>query len=339
MNFGHPRLDPAWLYASDADLAVLKVGVERLDEILTAEQVLPVTGFDTLRLMNRGADRSGELTSVGLRQLVRLCSSAETLEGGLLRGRFECLQGRGNQAERLLFEADAAMSLRAMVREINHRLVPLGQKKLNVVNLRNQLSNDQRFAPIGNSGEWGLKAWDHLETGRIIDLIERYLTERNEPASVEDIYAYVAARRPVTRSSVQVYLSTRSEFACPEKDRWGLTAWAKVRSKRQRGGSAGTAEKIVRSLLNAVPDKTMAQTELVKKLKVEMGCAEATAYNYITNLAFVRRIRVEGSRRVACQMIDEPLLLAFPRVAQIHDSELRAKSNDVFPTCLLNPWM
>jgi DNA-directed RNA polymerase delta subunit len=100
--------------------------------------------------------------------------------------------------------ADRPLSVAEITREINYRLVSLGQRQLTDANLTNQIINDERFMPIGRSGQWGLKSWTHIDTNSILKLMEQCSIIQNKPATVDDIYLYVSERRPVRKNSIQL---------------------------------------------------------------------------------------------------------------------------------------
>jgi hypothetical protein len=132
-----------------------------------------------------------------------------------------------SQVERILLESGWPMDIGEIAREINHRLVPLGHRQLVETNLSNQVSVDGRFAPIGRSGKWGLKSWQHVDTKSILALMEECLITHNKPTTIDEIYEYVVERRPVSKNSIIRYLSTEKEhFARASLTTWGLTEWA-----------------------------------------------------------------------------------------------------------------
>lgn len=232
VNLRGARLTTVWGNLTAAERARLEKIIKTLDDLLARETVLPLPVFDVLVRANQRLKRQDRLTLEELQHFIELCSSVERTEEGLVRGRFEFLEGRGNQVERLLSEEGQAMSLSELTRKINVRLVPLGMREVQVANLSNQLSADTsgRFAPIGKSGQWGLREWPHIETGSILRLMEQFLVSRNQPATPEEIYAYIKERRPVSENSINMYLAAnRNLFVKVDRTRYGLATWAETR--------------------------------------------------------------------------------------------------------------
>lgn len=204
--------------------------VAKLHAVLTQQLVLPEEIFDLLVVLNRGRKKDDRLTLTELQTLIPLCSSLEWTPDGRVQSQFSFLQGRGNQAFRLLSEAGHSMLTADLARTVNARCVPLGQAKVNARNLSNQLSSDGRFEPIGKSGYWGLKSEDGARAKSIVDLMEHFLIGRDSCASADEMFAFVSEQRPVSRGSITMYLSFRPDkFAEIQRGCWGLASWRVVR--------------------------------------------------------------------------------------------------------------
>lgn len=231
IEFDYLNSVPAWGYVELAHRSILENGIKRLDDLLTRETPLPQTEFDILVNLNRKAKKSEKLTLAQLSWLIGLCNSVERREDGSIWGKFEYLKGRGNQVERLLSEFGVPMSIADLAREINHRLVPLGKRRIVEQNLTNQIIGDDRFVAIGRSGKWGLKLWKHIDTKRVLTLMEESLIASNKPATIDEIFTYVSQRRPVSKNSIILYLTTEKEhFVKVGLKTWGLAKWSDTTS-------------------------------------------------------------------------------------------------------------
>lgn len=227
IEFDYPYSVPAWGYFDREKRNMLINGVKRLDDLLTQKSPLSYSDFDIIASLNKKAKKSEKITLAHLPWLIELCTSIERREDGLVWGKFECLKGRGNQVERLLFEAGAPRSVGDLARTINHRVVSFGQRPVAETNLGNQLVGDDRFIPIGRSGMWSLRSWEHVHTKNIVSLMEQFLIMQNKPATVEDIYSYVSERRRVSKNSIITYLVSEKERFCKVSTAtWGLATWS-----------------------------------------------------------------------------------------------------------------
>jgi hypothetical protein len=231
IEFSDPDLTAVWTRADSDQRENLERVVTLLDNLLTVDIAVPMEDFDILRSVNKKLPREKRLSLLQLRRFIDLCSTVEQREDGLFWGKFEYLKSRGNQVERLLTEAGKPLSIAELTRVINSKLVMRGHRKLTEQNLTNQLTHDARFVPIGRSGYWALKAWDHINTSSIITLMERYLLAKNEPATAEEIFEYVSSLRPVSEASITFYLASHSKlFKKADRNRWGLSSWEEVRN-------------------------------------------------------------------------------------------------------------
>lgn len=225
IDFGDSDLHPVWGKFDKKSRQIYETAILKIDKLLTIETVYPQKDFDVLRLINKSMPKNGKLMPSDIKLAIELCSSVEKRKDGLYWGKFEFLKGRANQVERLLLERSQTVSIDVLVREINHRLVLLGARKANSRNVLNQVSGDDRFIKIGKSGQWGLKTWEHIDTGNIVELMEEFFIQKNKPATADEIYEYVSSKRPVERSSIIMYLSTKNIFVKHDRTLWKLAKW------------------------------------------------------------------------------------------------------------------
>lgn len=204
-----------------------------------AEQLIKaiVAIHEALRANCQGLDSFGlvrALKSEGIEvfglddvpMLVDLCSTAEVVESesNLVCTKFEFLQGRPNQAVRVLHEVGSALHHRDLLREINRRL-PESKRVENKENLVNQLAPDGRLHPIGKSGNWALTEWG-VESRSLIDIIEDILASTGEAMDQEEIGKRVLEKRPGSSSSIPMILSlNRDRFRKIARRIYGLAAW------------------------------------------------------------------------------------------------------------------
>lgn len=231
VEFGDDAIQSLWGFFSDSECKTLERGIQRLHKLLTQEVAVQLSEVDILIHLNKGRRKTRMLSLEQLRQFLELCSSVEEHSPGFYWGKFECLLGRGNQAERILIERGESIHLSEIAREINHRLALHGRRTVNNRNLGNQISVDGRFCPLGKSGEWGLSSWS-LDTGTIIELMKKALVVRNEPTTADDIYAYVSERRPVQKSSIDAYLTFQDSFVKIDRTKWGLATWSEAKNAK-----------------------------------------------------------------------------------------------------------
>jgi len=217
-----------WEYMETQQRDIAEEVIQLIESLLSREKPSPMDEFDLLFNINRKLPKSKKLNALQLRKFVGLCSSAEITPSGLVQSKFEHIKGRGNQAERVLIEANKPLHIAEITREINKRFVAAGKGKIEQRTLANSLSPDERFVTIGRSGNWGLARWEHIDPSTIIELMEEYLISINRPATEEEIYAFVSTKRSVSINSVKIYLSSQSIFRKADRTKWGLATWTET---------------------------------------------------------------------------------------------------------------
>ena len=248
------------------------------------------------------------------------------------------------------------MSCRELAREINHRLVPLGHKKVAERNLSNQISRDDRFASVGRSGEWGLRTWDHVVFETIVTLMELYLITRDTPATVDEIYDYVRGDRSVKRRAIVMELSNinapadKPVFKRMGLDTWGLTSWAST-PEHKSWDDAEVAE-LVANLLRERRVKELGYGDVRQALMLASGLSAMQAQGKLNQngrLA-VRRESRGGRRFVSLKSPDQirqsPVrsykrhtATIGERVAQLAHERLAEAPGNALPLDALVAWL
>lgn len=232
IEFSDSSLESIIGFLDVAQQREIEWAIKSLNELLTESSPQSKNELDILLAINKKLHKAKRLSLSQIRSYIRLCSSVERRLDDSVWGKFECLNGRSNQIERLLLENGKPMSISEIAREINSRLVPLGQRKIQERRVQGQLCSDDRFVPIGKSGYWGLKTWEHLDTGSIVEVMEEFFLIRNKPATIDEVYNYVSERRPVSKKSIIAYLGinelSKNKFAKIDRANWGLASWSEA---------------------------------------------------------------------------------------------------------------
>ena len=77
--------------------------------------------------------------------------------------------------------------------------------------IRDILSHEARFVPVGRSGFWGLAEWK-VETASIADVAAERMRGRKRPVTETEIFKLVLARRPCAFSSIGSTLAADRRF-------------------------------------------------------------------------------------------------------------------------------
>lgn len=226
IHLNNTDLIPVWQHSSLDNQDLTQTIINKLDILLTQDIIIPMEDFEILLKINQKLPKNQKISLVELRKFIKLCSTVEQRDDGLFWGKFEYLKSRGDQAYRILTEAGKPLSIESMTRTINSTLIPYGHQKLQEQNFANQLVSDARFIPIGRTGQWALKEWDHIDTSSILELMEKFLHTHNKPATAQEIFDYVQQQRPVGRRSINIYLTSNPKiFRKTSRSHWGLAIW------------------------------------------------------------------------------------------------------------------
>jgi hypothetical protein len=305
------KLEPIWA-RRDADVSALTRLVRAVHEALFASATRTLTAAELTEAVNRKRPAASSVSMEDVAIAAELASTCERLSDGRYRVRFECLPRRSDQLERVLSMYGEPTHVREIVVEVNRRLVASGGRTITARTASAHMSNSGRFVPIGKSGFWALRAWPEVETGTVLQLLERALVEANGPLSLSALHDYVASRRTVSPASVGLYMSTKERFTRVGRDQWALSRWSHALPGGGSGGAVSVKRrhrprgrgKVMQSLRAAVIDELaaepggeMALAELRDRVITLLpALSSSTFYSYVRQIGAVETVAVEGSQ-------------------------------------------
>lgn len=188
-------------------------------------------------------------------QCVLMAPGIVRAKDGSFSAPFEALT-RANQAFRVLHDEGKPIHFRELAELVNARLDT--ESSVEPSNLRNQLVADDRFQPVGRSGEWSLTQWEHVETGSILEVIEKILTESDAEMSVAELTEAVQSQRTCSDHSILAYLCTEERFLRTGPDSYTLADRAGDKADWSREEIGGLVEEFFADRLRAtVPFKSL----------------------------------------------------------------------------------
>jgi hypothetical protein len=299
------RRPAIWANREDSTAKARVETADRIGSLLTETTPNAMTETDIVVELNRGR-RTNLLSLADVRAAMPLCRVMEQLPDGRWQGRLEYLSRRGDQAYRIISIAGNPVDLDIVAREINART--LG-KAVNVRNLANQLSDDDRFVPIGKSGEWGLKSEHAADAAPIIDMMIEALRRAGRPLTQDEVQAAVEARRKVAKPSVPMYLGIRPEFTRLVDGKWALSEWPEATADaaprpvrktpvRRKPTLADRMEAVIVPFLEAAPARQRDLIDVVDFVHETLGVIRNTVYPYLARVPGVERVEVDGHRVV-----------------------------------------
>ncbi len=132
-----------------------------------------------------------------------------------------------DRAYRILSEKQEKMHSNEIFREIQHRLVTCEKScRENDRSLKGQMVIDDRFKPIGRTGNWILSEWNH-NTQSIIELVVNAFHHYNQPCSAKIIIKYIFSIRDDIRpeSVPSILLQYKQKFLKVARGLYILKEW------------------------------------------------------------------------------------------------------------------
>lgn len=286
----------------------LRERVEAIHRVLTTGKSEGLDDVDLLLALKKELrDKAPALAE--LPALVRCCSSIESVKAdGRYRAYLHVLS-RCDQAERLLREAGTALDFREICRRINQATAG-ESRELNAENLKNQMVEDERFTPVGRTGEWALAAWSHVETRTVTDFAADLLRICGKPIGEQELFTKISARRRVARSSLGTVLDGDERFRKAGHRMWSLATW-----KVHDDDAGWNRDRMIEFLRKAFADEQAERLEfrdLRKRVMAAAGCDWRTAKSLIEASGIVRVEKGKNTERFA-NLNKEPVEPAFGR--------------------------
>ena len=276
---GSTRL--AWCLKERFDKACIEKVFSYLNNLLDKPERFKF--FDIVISLNK--TKGHRLDKDFIRIILKLCVEIEKVknEEDTYQVKFECLPSAAERAFRVLQENGSPLHFSEIAKTINHAELNLGKgKRFTVTNLKNQMTADSRFKPIGRSGIWSLSGWLNVATKTIAQIMEDGFHERGKPLSVQEVYQYVITKRPdASFRSVSVYLSNTDVFVRVDKKQYALVVWGlKPLDKSIRRTADEVSSLINRALREIFIDKDSVHfADLIRLVEEKTKLAEITIRN------------------------------------------------------------
>jgi DNA-directed RNA polymerase delta subunit len=195
----------------------------------------PIKKFDLIVKAKRKAKR--KITNESIHIALKSCEEIE-VDDDLISIKFNYLRSAADKAYRLLSSKNTPLHYSELCKEINLLEQSLSKTSMPIrqTNLKNQMGADERFKPIGRSGEWGLSKWSNFENVTIIQAIESVLHKSGSPLSFSEISKGVKEIRPdASKRSFIVYLTSEpTKFTKVGEDLYALASWQMTPFKRRK---------------------------------------------------------------------------------------------------------
>jgi hypothetical protein len=276
---------PAWITDPVFDEAPMLAVIERASRILNRTWRPVPLGELRQRIKPPPA-----MSDRQIRQALAMCLSAEFVSRtDSYQLPFALLRSHAARACRLLYEHGEPLHSHELTRRANNRLKAAGRSPTNSRSLVTQLTPHPDVAPIGRTGLWALREWSHVSARSVADQIEDALRTFDRPASPDEIFKFIRARRPVSRSSVDIYLRSDQRFVRTGRGQYELTSWLARDSRGNRVDvELSAVEDVVRGIYDSNGDGRLDLAKLTRAVSQEFGLTPQSAEQVLLSSGVVR---------------------------------------------------
>ncbi|MCF6362032.1 MAG: hypothetical protein L3J88_01460 [Gammaproteobacteria bacterium] len=235
------KIKSCWCLKDRFDRKEIESIFQSLDVVF--DYVDPVRKFDLIVKAKKKAKK--KITNESIHIALKSCEEIE-IDDELISIKFNYLKSAADKAYRLLSSKNKPIHYSEICKEINliEQSLSGTSKTTSQTNMKNQLVGDDRFNPIGRSGDWGLSKWSNHKNVTIVQAIESVLHKSGSPMCFADIAKGVKEIRPdASRRSFLVYLTGESDkFMKVGEDLYALSSWKMMPYKKRKKAKSVTNE-------------------------------------------------------------------------------------------------
>jgi hypothetical protein len=165
-------------------------------------------------------------------------------------------------------------------------------------NLKNQLVTDDRFFPIGRSGEWALKKWDNLNNLTIVQAIEQVLHLSGKSLKFSELEKGVMKIRPdASVKSLKVYLNDPKLFTRVGINEFALKTWRIKPAPKKQLNNTVTAIEFTTAVKSALLESNPIDFPCLIKLIIKStGLSQASVRQKALALSGIEIKSQQGKR-------------------------------------------
>lgn len=264
-----------------------------LDHIYDSAKVVPI--FDLIISAKKNNKNKRTISNDSIMVALSATTDIER-DGEAVLVKFSRLRSASDKAYRVLESKKKPMHFSKITQEINYLEGSKGTVR--ETNLKNQLVADERFSPIGRSGEWGLSEWDNLNNLTIIQAIEKVLNESGEPLSFSDIKKRVGDLRPdASEKSLRTYLNDQPLFSRVGKSLFALSGWRLKSEKMQPKRTPVATRDFNEAIISVMKQKNPIELpELIRSVGVSTGLSGVSVRQRLLSTSALEITSAKGRR-------------------------------------------
>lgn len=264
-----------------------------LDHIYSSAK--PVTIFDLIISAKKHSKSKKSISNNSIMVALSATTDIE-LEGETVSVKFSRLRSASDKAYRILEFRKKPMHFSKISQEIN--LLEGTKGVIKETNLKNQLVADNRFIPIGKSGEWGLSEWKNVNNITIVQAIEKTLHESGKPLFFSEIKERVALLRPdASERSLRTYLNDQPLFSRVDKSQFALSIWRMDEVKKKPKKASISVREFNDAIVKAMKEQNpIDYPVLIKIIKSSTGLSEISVRQRLLSTAALYINATKGNR-------------------------------------------
>jgi DNA-directed RNA polymerase delta subunit len=224
--------------------------------------------------------------------------------------KFSKLKNVSDKAYRILKSNGLPMHFSKIAQEINFLSNSSDYSDLiKESSLKGQLVADERFVPIGRSGNWALSNWNDVSNITIVQAIESVFHSAGKQLKFSEIKSAVEILRPDASSkSLKVYLNNQSIFSRVGRGEYALSTWRIQPLEKLKKRESISASNFNESIKTVISDKNPVDfSELIRAVASSTGLSEISVRQRINSTNGLQITSKNGGRNkiVYCKNIDD----------------------------------
>lgn len=280
-----------------------------LDHIYNSAKSVPI--FDLIISAKKHSKNKKSISNNSIMVALSATTDIER-EGEDVLVKFSRLRSASDKAYRILESRKKPMHFSKIAQEIN--FLEGAQGVIKETNVKNQLVADDRFTPIGKSGEWGLSEWEYLNNITIIQSIEKALHESGKPLSFSEIKDRVSSIRPdAAANSLRTYLNEQPSFVRVGKSLFALSSWRMNAVKKQPKKESVSVHEFNEAIIISMKEQNPIDFPvLIRSIENSTGLSEISVRQRLLSTAALEISTIKGKKckSVFCRNLDNLMKLA-----------------------------
>jgi DNA-directed RNA polymerase delta subunit len=277
------EISEAWCVTEKYEKREIESVFQALDHIYDRADSLPV--FDLIVRAKRKNGKKSNISNDSIKIALSATKDIELHNDSILV-KFSRLRSAADKAFRVLESSGKPMHFSKISQEINFLSKSSIYSDLTKeTNLKNQLVADERFVPIGKSGEWALADWKNITNITIVQAIENVLHAAGKPLKFAEIKLAIEKTRPdASSNSLKVYLNDQTKFSRVGRGEYALSAWRLQSVEKAKKSESISVSDFNESIKAVIRNRNPIDlSELIRAVSASTGLSEVSVRQRVSS--------------------------------------------------------